>query len=331
MKYPTDIIARNASVTILPTVNQSEARDDTFIGFDFEASQTQPTFAFPLPLLAGSPREQWQLPGGLEHALLPNGELFQTDEYLFGVVSFADCNSELQERTRLAYDAIFKTLKQRGMPVPCRFWNFIPRINEPDDHGLERYRAFCAGRSQAFFQDIQAEEGFLPAGTGVGCQGEHVWVAFLATNKAAVSHLENPRQVPAYHYPPKYGPKSPSFARGTYLHADQGGLLMVSGTASIIGHQSLHLEDVSQQTQTTLDNIAHLISDANLAQFEISAKLNLEQMEAVRVYVRHIEHLPLIQEVVQQRLGSLDKVMFLHSDICRRELLVEIEGIIPSP
>jgi chorismatase len=310
-----------------------------------DLAENQPGFAFAFPLLhhpfgipiasftpAEAAFETWQIPGSPEILALPDGFILKYPDYSFGMLSFQDSDTQLTESTRQAYDRLFDALKSNGTPYPCRLWNFMPRINEDDAHGLERYRAFCAGRAQAFFDDIQAEEGFLPAGTGVGCEGDRIWIVFLASRKKMAVHMENPRQMPAYHYPPQYGPKSPSFARATYLPVTtDNGLLMISGTASIIGHKSQHEDDVVAQTQTTFDNIAQLIATPNCARYDVPQGLNLQHLSAVRVYIRHAEDLNAIRQVVLTRLGSLDQVSFLQADICRRELLVEIEGIIPIP
>ena len=52
--------------------------------------------------------------------------------------------------------------------------------------------------------------------------------------------LGNPRQVNAYDYPSLYGPRSPSFARASLYRSDSATQLFISGTASVVGHQSQH-------------------------------------------------------------------------------------------
>ena len=89
-----------------------------------------------------------------------------------------------------------------------------------------------------------------------------VVVYFLAGRVAPV-FVENPRQVSAYHYPREYGTHSPVFSRAALLRQAQSLTLFISGTASIVGHRSLHLGDTAAQTRETLTNIEALLGEAN--------------------------------------------------------------------
>ena len=147
---------------------------------------------------------------------------------------------------------------------------------------------------------------------------------FIAAREAG-QHRENPRQISAYHYPPQYGPKSPSFARATLKRWGNDYSLYISGTASIVGHQSLHPDDVQSQTEETLNNLRVLI-DSTVRE-EGVAFAGLDSLRRLKIYIRDPQHLVLVQR-------SLDKVidpgvprLYLQADICRTELLLEIEGI----
>jgi chorismate lyase/3-hydroxybenzoate synthase len=122
--------------------------------------------------------------------------------------------------------------------------------------------------------------------------------------------------VSAYSYPPSYGPRSPSFARATRCPASAGGWLLLSGTASIVGHKSLHHGDVERQVEETLDNLEELLPADGPARYA-----------ALKVYVRRPEDLPAVRAGVAARVGSALPVLYLQADICREELLVEIEGV----
>jgi enamine deaminase RidA (YjgF/YER057c/UK114 family) len=154
-----------------------------------------------------------------------------------------------------------------------------------------------------------------------------VVVYFLAGRSAPV-FVENPRQVSAYHYPRQYGTHSPLFSRAALLRQPQSLTLFVSGTASIVGHRSLHIGDTTRQTRETLTNIEALLSEAN--RVARGARFELDSL-AYKVYVRRPEDLPLIQSELAATLGSQAQVIYLQADICRQDLLVEIEatGICP--
>ena len=44
-----------------------------------------------------------------------------------------------------------------------------------------------------------------------------------------------------------------------------------------------------------------------------------------RAYIRHAADLPVVREVVSQRVGAAP-VAYVQADVCRADLLVEIEG-----
>jgi len=246
---------------------------------------------------------------------------------LFGAVSLSDPEDRLEAVTREIYRDILDSVQKLGYPQLLRIWNFFPRINAIGAQGLERYRAFCKGRHLAFFEDRRYREERLPAGTGVGCREPIMGVAFLASRAGRVVNIENPRQAPAFHYPARYGPKSPSFSRGALILRDGGGAeLYVSGTASIVGHESLYPDDVVAQCTVALDNIEALLTKANLARYGASLSAGLEDLRQVKVYIRRDEDFPLVKSLCETRLSPDADILYLGADICRAELLVEIEG-----
>ena len=123
--------------------------------------------------------------------------------------------------------------------------------------------------------------------------------------------IENPRQVSAYRYPREHGPASPSFSRAA-LGPDH--TLFVSGTASIVGHVSRHHSDPLAQLDETLRNLQALNA------------LPESRSDLLKVYVRDPVHAALIR----QRLlawSAPQQTLLLSADICRRELLLEIECV----
>jgi hypothetical protein len=161
--------------------------------------------------------------------------------WAFGSVDIADAETDLEEATRLAYLDVFTALRDVGAPQLLRLWNYLPRINDDAAGGsLERYRRFNIGRQRAFIEaGHDAFEG-APAACALGTHGGGLGIRFLA-GRCAPRPLENPRQVPAWRYSTRFGPRSPSFSRGALADAGGGQLaLFISGTASIVGEQSLH-------------------------------------------------------------------------------------------
>ena len=225
----------------------------------------------------------------------------------------------LQPLTAVAYRRLFATARALGYPHFLRVWNYFPEINR-DCEGLERYRAFCAGRHQALVAELAEFETRLPAASAIGTHGPGLRLYALAA-KAPGAQIENPRQVSAFHYPRQYGRRSPSFSRAVLKRWGEGcEHLYISGTASIDGHASRHREPLPQLDET----LANL--DALLAEAARRATAPLE-LAALKIYVRpELDPAPL-RERIGQAFGPGVPLLFLRADICRRELLLEIEGL----
>jgi enamine deaminase RidA (YjgF/YER057c/UK114 family) len=229
------------------------------------------------------------------------------------------------------YADLFAALAEHASPHLLRLWNYVPGINDHGD-GLEHYRHFNIGRQRAFIEAGRSAFEGSPAACAVGTPGGPLQVFFLAGASAPLA-IENPRQVSAYHYPAQYGPRSPTFSRAAW--ADVGGgrqALFISGTASIQGHASVHPGDVRMQTEETLLNIAAVLE---AAQRQGHGTLRAEALSCT-VYLRDREDLATVLDVLQQRFGAdshaVRTVVMLLADICRADLLVEIEahGIVPA-
>ncbi len=194
-----------------------------------------------------------------------------------------------------------------------RIWNYLGAINDGagDD---ERYRLFCNGRARGMIA-----HGFqrYPAATAIGHRGPRGLLQVYALSATASGYaLENPRQVSAWRYPRQYGPTAPSFARAMRLPGD--GALAISGTAAVIGHASHHLDDVTAQADEAFANLGALLQGAQLPPFDARSPL--------KVYVRHPDDVDAVQAALARHLDPAVPRVLLHGDICRRELLVEVDG-----
>lgn len=256
------------------------------------------------------------------------------DEFLFGVISLPESappheitsqnNADitpLQHATESAYRQIFALMDDLDYPCIYRFWNYMADINGVS-HGLERYRQFNVGRKDAFLACSREAAGQLPAACALGLADGPLTIAFLLGRKAPIA-IENPRQVSAYEYPEEYGPRAPSFSRATLLCAEQDDFLFISGTASIVGHQTQHQSDVVAQTKETLANLDAVIAEANRI---LGRQKFVLQDIFFRVYVRHPADLALVRNEMQRHIGHTLKAVFVQAEICRQELLLEIEA-----
>jgi chorismate lyase / 3-hydroxybenzoate synthase len=261
-----------------------------------------------------------------------------SEHLLFGAISLdespeftssdlANTTPALQQVTEIAYQQIFALLEKLGYTHVYRFWNYMADINGhrgDTQAGLERYRQFNIGRKNVFVQVGREQGQQLPAACALGLRSGPLSIAFLAGKTAAVA-IENPRQVKAYHYPEQYGPLTPSFSRATLAQIGQQLCLFISGTASIVGHETLHAGDIIGQTNETLVNLEAVVSEANRIQggpvFDLSNA-------CFRVYVRHAADLDSIRETLHNHFNARVKAVFIQADICREALLIEIEATV---
>ena len=247
--------------------------------------------------------------------------------FLFGSVAVWELpDLSLENLTCSTYKLILDRISGLGYPHLFRVWNNFPEINRTSQ-GLERYQQFCIGRHRAFSTQKKKFQTILPAATAVGTPGGPLHIYFLA-GKYPGMHIENPRQISAYEYPKRYGPKSPSFARATMVQAENSHNLFVAGTASIVGHSTQHPGNPSKQTQETLRNIDAVFGHAQ-ENFQVPVSFG-GSGPLIKVYVRNHEQLSDIQEVVTKHFGEKIQILYLQGDICRSDLLIEIEAIFYS-
>jgi chorismate lyase/3-hydroxybenzoate synthase len=225
--------------------------------------------------------------------------------------------------TRTSYQRIFDLLQTEAYPHLIRVWNYVPDINETAN-GLERYQLFCLGRHCAFSGCEPFTEKVLPAASSIGVRTGDLHIYFLAARQPA-RQIENPRQVSAFHYPRRYGPRSPSFSRAMLKEWEDGHQLYISGTASIVGHESCYEDNLERQLQEIMCNIESLIEHAEKV-MKIP-KTNLNTLSSMKTYIRHPHHLDIVKSFLEKHFSRELTALYLQGDICRSDLLLEIEAI----
>lgn len=282
------------------------------------------TSAFPyawvdMPVLGGGTTiEAWISAAPVVREAVEGLSSARNDAVLFGCLQVEHPGS-LDDASYGAYERIFDFIDSRGYPHLLRAWNYFPGINEPVD-GLERYRRFCRGRHEAFSAKGRIIGQDTPAASALGTRSGPLTVYFLSAG-APGERVENPRQTSAYHYPAQYGPRSPTFSRGMVMRDDRGARLFISGTAGIVGHETLHRENAVDQARETIENMRAVMTQAGVDPQARSGTLML------KAYVRHAGYGPVIQQCLQQAFGDATKVILLQADICRADLLLEVEGV----
>lgn len=239
-------------------------------------------------------------------------------------------------------DSVFSKLEEvfriEKMPVSSivRQWNYIEQITKTTK-GQQNYQVFNDSRTR-FYKKTIWNNGY-PAATGVGTSCAGVMVDLDAFHSIGadkrVYSLNNSLQVPAHAYSATvlYGeegklaePKTtPKFERAKLVVSDDKGLIYISGTAAIRGELSLENVEIEEQTRITIENIEHLISEETLYAAGIRSAA-VPQVCALRIYLKDPSFYEKSREIVSQKYNGVPSV-YLMADVCRNELLIEIEGI----
>lgn len=293
-------------------------------------AQAVPRPLWPCPAVS----EEWLAPGPLRQGRLGCVRYRSAGAWVFGTACLDDRLQGLAHAAQQAYTDLFRVLEREGCPHLQRLWNFLRAINA-EEAGLERYRQFNLGRAQAFLEAGRGLEAGAPAACAMGTAQGPLTVHFLA-GRHAPQAIENPRQVSAYHYPRCYGPRSPTFSRAALADLGAGvRVLFISGTASIVGHESVHPGDVVRQAGECLDNIDAVLAAALPHAGEPWTVPALRERLECTVYLRRPTDLAAVREVVSRRLGpgrpAAEAAVYLQADVCRAELLVEIEAQVRLP
>jgi enamine deaminase RidA (YjgF/YER057c/UK114 family) len=147
--------------------------------------------------------------------------------------------------------------------------------------------------------------------TGAACALDLLAVVGPAELRPLVKQLSNPGQQDAFQY-------GSAFSRGALLRQPDVSLIQVSGTAAIDEKgASLHAGDVGAQIDCTFDKIAALIGQEGATLADIAAAC---------VFIKRPEEALVYQERAAARGLQNLPVIVMVADICREELLFEIDA-----
>ena len=276
----------------------------------------------PLQPHGASPFEVWRSNGPIRSGR--DGDIaWSTDgQLLFGAIELDEHEIGIEAAAERIYAQLIAFQARSATPKLLRIWNYLDAITLGEGD-TERYRQFCVGRARGM-GDFDTSN--LPAATAIGrCDDQRTLQVYWLAACEAGTPVENPRQVSAYRYPREYGRQSPSFARAMLPPADGHMPLLLSGTASVVGHATQHVGELLAQIEETFTNFDALLGAARQrapwlpAQFGPGTRL--------KVYVRDRDDLPLVKAALDQRFGDRVPRVLLHAAICRRELCMEIDGV----
>lgn len=231
-------------------------------------------------------------------------------------------NNSIDEQSKEVFKQLGKLLQKEKLEIHniIRQWNYMELITDQDQEGNQHYQLFNNART-AFYSKTEWDNGY-PAATGIGTDlgGILVEIDAIVPKKKTVSitPIDNKLQVAAHVYSDQVliqannHKSTPKFERAKSLEIEQNKLIYISGTAAIRGEESLTDVGLEKQLHITMENIAELIGDSKI--------------KLLRVYLKHSE---CKQETVRlmEEYNLTIPISYLYADVCRDELLIEIEGI----
>ncbi len=283
----------------------------------------------PLQPHGDAPCEAWRVGGTVRRgrdgdiAWSSDGALsfgaIEVDERAFAC---ADDPTGIVGASAHAYARMLAFVGASATPHLLRVWNYLDAITVGNGD-QERYRQFCIGRARGLGA---FDASRLPAATAIGrCDAARVLQVYWLAAAAPGTPVENPRQVSAWRYPREYGPQPPAFARAMLPPTDSRMPLLLSGTASVVGHATMHAGALLAQLGETFANFEALLGAARARQPQLPPEFG--PGTRLKVYVRDREDMDAVAEALQARVGGRVPHFLLHAAICRRDLAVEIDGV----
>lgn len=233
-------------------------------------------------------------------------------EYLFLAIEVDETRDDIGAAAESAYAQLIAFAEASDTPHFLRLWNYLAAINLGDGDE-ERYRRFCEGRARGM---VDFHDASYPAATAIGSlDGARRLLVYGIAARSNGTPIENPRQVSAWRYPREYGRIAPTFARAMRTDADQ---LLISGTAAVVGHASRHEDDLTAQLAETFANLDSLV---------VATQGTFGERALLKAYVRDRAQADAVARAITAHAPNAGDVLLLAGDICRRELLVEIDGV----
>ncbi len=250
----------------------------------------------------------WQL-NGTKYLILQN------------IQGEADKSDSIQTRTGRAqrmFENANRILSQNGASYKnvVRTWIYLSDI-------LEWYEEFNEVRNRMYrnfgIMPGQNSHLFLPASTGIQgtvLNGAPVAMDLLAVvpedvSQQMIKRMSSTRQIEAYHY---YS----AFSRCLLIREPEISELQISGTAAIDEEgQSIYPDDIKGQINYTFDAIDALIRREDAS---------LQDVCAATVFVKRPEDIRIFREIAGSRGLENFPCVCVVADICREELLFEIDA-----
>ncbi len=268
---------------------------------------------------------------GISYVVLQNND----GRFLFAGGFQSDIiNRNIDEQSQDVFVLLERLLRAEAFPLNAiaRQWNYIERITNSTE-GRQHYQSFNNARA-TFYGKTDWPDGY-PAATGIGAAYGGIVVDVdamdFSSSGCRLFPIDNRLQVAAHKYSSdvlstgKDHGFTPKFERAKGISVrDENTLVYISGTAAIRGENSLET-DFETQFKTTMENVLHLISGRDGTQ-TAAPEHYFARLSFLRIYLKDEKYSAITRKLLASCRLQIP-VLYLLADVCRSELLVEIEGI----
>jgi hypothetical protein len=258
-----------------------------------------------------------------------------------GGLGHPSTTGNVEEDSKIAFREMIDLLKHEGISINnvIRQWNYIGeilRVEKVESEVVQNYQVFNEVRN-LFYSRYRKVPGY-PAATGIGSSFPGVSIDFYAIQE--ISDINNVAiNNESQHNPYAYGQdvlvgtsilnqkvkQPPQFERSRLISTPRNATLFLSGTASIIGQETIGCGDLRKQIQTTIDNIRILGGSSRLGAYIDKERFASKRYGVLRVYVKNEEDFIEAKQICN-KLHPNVPIAFVKADVCRDDLLIEIEG-----
>lgn len=279
---------------------------------------------------------QHKISGDNKYIVIRNGNFKEV--YASGLTS-SDLFMGAGKQSNNVFGKVKTILEKEGLEFSdiVRQWNYIENIvgvTSENQNLKQNYQIFNDVRSD-YYKTSSFKNGY-PAATGIGMSVGGVIIDFIAVSSSkdiSIHSIKNPHQVDAHQYSVEVligensaQKTSPKFERAKVLSNDTVNEIFISGTAAIVGQNTIHQQEIANQIITTIQNINNLISSNNLKTNGVSITRSIKAPSYIRIYIKNMEDIPEARKICDEYFKDVP-ALYLVSDICRDNLAVEIEGI----
>ena len=277
--------------------------------------------------------------GGISYTLVKTDN---TKEVYAGGISSRNFEADFSVQVDDCYRLMESILSAEKLAFSdiIRQWNYVENILSINDFGeehIQHYQVLNDIRSK-YYSKADFRNGY-PAATGIGMDSGGLILEFYAiksTPAVNIIPIKNPKQVNAYDYSEAvlvgdaldrhHKKTTPKFERAKYCSVNGTSSVFISGTAAIQNEKTFGINDIRLQTEITLENIANLVNKSNLENKGIRNVTDQIKYTFIRVYIKERKDVAIVKEICNKYYGN-SPLHYLIADICRDNLLLEIEGV----